>query len=114
MATVYNVTKDKEGNRVRSKAISAGDQWTDPIYLKKGGTIEVESATAGTSKINYQKRNADDTAWIDVTDADGVLYDFPPAGIFPIVPLVSGKYRAGVRTSDFSSSVGLVVTIRGK
>jgi hypothetical protein len=111
---VATVKVDKLGNRVRSRTITAQNQWTDPIYVKKGAQIEIEG-TLSTAKINYQIKDPDNGSWIDCTDNDGTLYNFNAAGTFTILPAMAGEYRAGCRTGDFTGSPsGVIVTIRGK
>ncbi len=51
------------GNRVRTKTITADNQFTDPIFLKRGGILHVYSTTPPTSLRLQRKNPAGD--WIN-------------------------------------------------
>lgn len=80
--------------RYRSLTISAADQFTDPITLRKGGIATISGTFVAT--IAVQKRGADGV-FKNVSDNYGVELTFDaPSNTISINPNgITGDYRIG-------------------
>lgn len=85
----------------QSKAITAQNQFSDPIQLEKGGWITL----AGTFVANIvaQRLGLDGTTWHSITDNDGVVV-MTTAGVYTINPMgIPGTFRVGCLTGGYTS-----------
>lgn len=107
------VTKNN-GNRLRSLTLTAQNQFTDKVSIKRGGFVNITGTFTAT--VVLQRLNEDGTTWQDITDNSGNIVSMTTAGRYTINPQsIAGIYRAGCKTGGFTSVTGTVtVTLEGR
>lgn len=97
--------------RSRSASITAENTFSAPISLKQGGILTLRGTWSAT--VSLQRKGADGN-WVDVTNNSATATTFTANGTFTISPLeVSGLYRFGVKTGNFTSGT-VLGTIEGR
>jgi hypothetical protein len=87
--------KSEKGNAmsVKTREITAENQFTDPIFLAKGFNVSIWGTFVGTVAV---QRSFDLTQWLDVATYTAPAEDigYEPEGSY---------YRAGVKSGEFVS-----------
>jgi hypothetical protein len=83
------------------KDITAENQFTDAIRIKKVGIVVIEDTSSITATITLQVKPDGSSTWIDTGDT------FTTEGAWSF-DAADEQYRAGVKTGDFTSGTATV------